>query len=52
MFVHFRYPCQWGGVVGGKSVVAGLDEFGLRVLNNLWNALEKLYPTEVKHVHF
>ena len=43
----FRYPCEWGGVVDGKPMVTSLDEFGMRVLNNLWNAIQKLYPKEV-----
>ena len=42
-----RYSCKWGGLSDGKSVVSGLDRFGVRVLNNLWNAIQKLYPDEV-----
>ncbi|XP_022253025.1 telomerase protein component 1-like [Limulus polyphemus] len=37
------YPCRWGGVVGGFPVVANLEEFGQRVLDNLWNAVTKFY---------
>ncbi|XP_074640264.1 telomerase protein component 1-like isoform X2 [Tubulanus polymorphus] len=40
------YPCQWGGVVDGKPITAGLEEFGRRALNNLWNAILKYYPDE------
>ena len=28
-------------------MVAGLEEFGARALNNLWNAIQKKYPDEV-----
>ena len=30
-----------------KPLVAGLDAFGLRVLNNIWTAIQKHYPDEV-----
>lgn len=42
-----RYPCHWGGCVDGKPMVAGLEEFGARVLNTLANAITKLCPEEV-----
>ena len=31
----------------GKPYVAGLEKFAEMVLNNLWNAVKKLYPAEV-----
>ncbi|KAI8493689.1 Telomerase protein component 1 [Branchiostoma belcheri] len=38
--VHDGYPCRFAGVVDdGKAMVSGLEEFGMRVLNNLWNAV-------------
>ncbi|XP_053406458.1 telomerase protein component 1-like [Mercenaria mercenaria] len=44
--VFDNYPCHWGGVVDGKPIVAGLEQFGLRALNNLWNGIQKCYPDE------
>ena len=41
------YPCRWGGVADGKPVVSGLEEFGQRALNNLWNAIEKKTSADV-----
>jgi len=40
------YPCVWGGVVDGKPMVAGLEEFASRALNNLWNGIQKLFPLD------
>ena len=45
--VYDNYPCPWGGVADGKPLVAGLEDFGQRVLNNLWNALQRDYIEEV-----
>lgn len=47
-FCLVRYPCEWGGVVDNKLMVAKLEEFGQRALNNLWLAIQKLYPDEVR----
>eukprot|EP00058_Branchiostoma_floridae_P011084 XP_002596572.1 hypothetical protein BRAFLDRAFT_128562 [Branchiostoma floridae] len=45
--VHDGYSCSWGGVVDdGKAMVSGLEEFGLRVLNNLWNAVVREFPLD------
>ena len=44
--VFDNYPANWGGIVGGVPVAGGLTEFGNRVLNNLWNAIQKAYPEE------
>ncbi|KAK3095524.1 hypothetical protein FSP39_015646 [Pinctada imbricata] len=44
--VYDMYPCTWGGVVDGKPIVAGLDSFAVRVLNNLWTAIQQQYPDE------
>ncbi|XP_055874450.1 telomerase protein component 1-like isoform X1 [Biomphalaria glabrata] len=55
--VFDNYPCHWGGCVDDKPIVAGLDQFGARVLNNLINAVNKLCPeqeeaiTEEDHVN-
>lgn len=43
-----RYPCCWGGLVDGKPYVDGLNSFAERVLNNVWNAVQKSYPLEVR----
>ena len=45
--LSYRYPCRWGGLVDGKPLVAGLESFGSRALNNLWNAIQKHFPDEV-----
>ena len=45
--VYDDYPCQWGGMVDGRPVVIGLEYFGIRVLNNMWNAIQNYYPDEV-----
>ncbi|XP_063952437.1 telomerase protein component 1-like isoform X2 [Lytechinus pictus] len=40
------YPCHFGGVVGGKPVVVNLEEFGRRVINNIWNYIKHAYPED------
>lgn len=44
--VYDGYPGRWLGVVEEKEMVGGLEDFGQRVLNNLWNAIQKDYPEE------
>ncbi|XP_019622302.1 PREDICTED: telomerase protein component 1-like [Branchiostoma belcheri] len=45
--VHDGYPCAFAGVMDdGKAMVSGLEEFGMRVLNNLWNAVVREFPLE------
>lgn len=44
--VFDNYPCHWGGLVDGKPLVAGLEVFGSRALNNFWNAIQKHFPDE------
>jgi len=46
--VMSSFPCTWGGVHDGKPYVTGLETFAQRVLNNLWNAVKKFYPAEVR----
>lgn len=41
--VSWDYPCNWGGVLGNKPMVSGLEKFGRNVLNNLWNAIDSNY---------
>lgn len=38
-----RYSCEWGGVAAGQPYVAGLDEFGQLVLQDVWSVIQKLY---------
>nr|KAF6393970.1 telomerase associated protein 1 [Pipistrellus kuhlii] len=38
-----RYPCEWGGVAAGLPYVAGLEEFGQLVLQDVWSVIQKLY---------
>eukprot|EP00794_Sanderia_malayensis_P012166 gene12166-13421_t len=44
--VFENYPCKWGGVVDGKPVVSNLEEFGSRVLNNIWTAIKTNFLQE------
>jgi telomerase protein component 1 len=46
--VFDNYPCYWGGVIDCKPMVTGLEQFGSRVLNNLWTAITRKYPDEVR----
>ncbi|XP_047145181.1 telomerase protein component 1 isoform X1 [Hydra vulgaris] len=48
--VFSNYPCHWSGVVNDKPMLGGLEEFGQRVLNNLWVAIKKhhIIPLEQK----
>ncbi|XP_055989915.1 telomerase protein component 1 [Sorex fumeus] len=38
-----RYSCEWGGVASGRPYVAGLEEFGQLVLQDVWRLIQKLY---------
>ncbi|XP_049624684.1 telomerase protein component 1 [Suncus etruscus] len=38
-----RYSCEWGGVAAGRPYVAGLEEFGQLVLQDVWHLIQKLY---------
>ena len=42
--VYDGYPCRWLGVVEDKPMVGHLEDFGQRVLHNLWNAIQRDYP--------
>lgn len=44
--VYDNYPSRWLGVVDGKLMMGGLEDFGQRVLYNLWNAIQKDYPED------
>ncbi|XP_065187507.1 telomerase protein component 1-like [Sycon ciliatum] len=41
-----EYSCRWGGVADGKPMVVGLEAFGQRVLEQLWNAIKRTFPEE------
>uniref|UniRef100_A0ABM5EIR4 Telomerase protein component 1 isoform X1 n=1 Tax=Pogona vitticeps TaxID=103695 RepID=A0ABM5EIR4_9SAUR len=38
-----RYKCQWGGVAHGRPYVKGLEDFGIRVLKDVWECLRHHY---------
>ena len=42
--VYDNYPAKWLGEAEGRAMVGGLEDFGLRVLHNLWNAIQKDFP--------
>ena len=42
--VFDNYPSHWMGVVQNKPMLSSLEEFGKRVINNLWNAIQRDYP--------
>ena len=42
--VYDGYPSRWLGVLEDKQLVGGLEEFGQRVLHNIWNAIQRDYP--------
>ena len=44
--VYDGYPSTWLGVLEEKPMVGGLEEFGQRVLYNLWNAIQRDYPDD------
>ena len=44
--VYDGYPSRWLGVLEDKPMVGGLEEFGQRVLHNIWNAIKRDYPDE------
>ena len=44
--VYDNYPSRWLGVVDGKPMMGGLEDFGQRVLHNLWNTIQKDYPED------
>ena len=44
--VYDGYPCQWLGIVEDKPLVGHLEDFGQRVLHNLWNAIQRDYPDD------
>ncbi len=44
--VYDGYPCQWLGVVEEKPLVSHLEDYGQRVLYNIWNAIQRDYPDD------
>ena len=44
--VYDGYPAGWLGIVEEKEMLGGLEDFGQRVLHNLWNAIQKDFPEE------
>ena len=44
--VYDGYPSRWLGVLEDKPMVGKLEDFGERVLHNLWNAVKRDFPDE------
>ena len=44
--VYDGYSSRWLGEVDGKPMVGGLEDFGMRVLHNIWNAIQRDYPDD------
>ena len=44
--VYDGYPSKWLGVLEDKAMVGRLEEFGQRVLHNIWNAVKRDFPDE------
>eukprot|EP00731_Ephydatia_muelleri_P016594 Em0009g1018a len=44
--VYDGYSARWLGEVDGKPMVGGLEDFGMRVLHNIWNAIQRDYPDD------
>ncbi|CAI5791130.1 telomerase protein component 1 isoform X1 [Podarcis lilfordi] len=38
-----RYVCQWGGVAQGRPYVKGLEDFGVKVLQDVWECLRRQF---------
>lgn len=45
--VFENYACSYAGQSNGHVVLAGLEAFGRRVLDDLWSATNEEYPNEV-----
>uniref|UniRef100_A0A670J5M5 Telomerase associated protein 1 n=1 Tax=Podarcis muralis TaxID=64176 RepID=A0A670J5M5_PODMU len=41
-----RYVCQWGGVAQGRPYVKGLEDFGVKVLQDVWECLRRQFIEE------
>ncbi|KAM3940209.1 telomerase protein component 1 [Leptodactylus fuscus] len=46
----YVYSCQWGGETDGKPHMAALEDFGARVLNDVWQVIERDYLKEGSNV--
>lgn len=44
--VYDNYQARWLGIVDDKPMVTGLEDYGQRVLHNLWNAIQRDYPED------
>ena len=44
--VYDNFLARWLGVVEGKPMTGNLEDFGKRVLNVLWNRIQKDFPEE------
>ncbi|KAG8596529.1 hypothetical protein GDO81_001958 [Engystomops pustulosus] len=48
--ISYLYSCQWGGENDGKPHMTALEDFGTRVLNDVWQAIERDYLKEGSNV--
>ena len=48
-FTPKSYTCKWGGVVDGKPMTSHLESFGKMVLEDLWNAICRVFPAQSVH---
>ncbi|KAF8790953.1 Telomerase protein component 1 like protein [Argiope bruennichi] len=44
--VYDGYTCNFAGVLDGKPVLSGLDNFGKTVLNNTWTAIKEMHEED------
>ncbi|GBL79074.1 Telomerase protein component 1 [Araneus ventricosus] len=44
--VYDGYPCHFAGVLDGKPVLSGLDNFGKTVLIETWNAIKEMHEQD------
>lgn len=44
--VYDGYPSRWLGVVEDKPMLGTLEDFGQRVLHNVWNAIVRDFPED------
>lgn len=40
----FSYPANWGGVIDGKPMAGGLDDFAMRAVAMIKTAIIRDYP--------
>ncbi|XP_056384559.1 telomerase protein component 1 [Hyla sarda] len=48
--MNYVYSCQWGGEIDGKPLMTSLEDFGARILNDIWQMIERDYLKEGSNV--